>query len=58
MARAFERRVTLGRILETEKDVRPYLASIIVAAMQKAGDTLLIPDDLMVSVVAPEEFKN
>ena len=46
VARSFDRRVPLGRLLQTEKDIRPYLAAIIVAAVQMAGETLTVPDTL------------
>jgi hypothetical protein len=46
--------MSLGRILEVEHDVRPYLAAVIVAAMQRANDTLVIPKDLKKDEVEPE----
>jgi hypothetical protein len=54
VSRAFSRRMSLGRILEVEHDVRPYLAAVIVAAMQRANDTLVIPKDLKKDEVEPE----
>ena len=57
VARGFSRRVPLTRLLEVEPDMRPYLASIIVRAVQKAGDSLVIPASLNVQRVSDDEFE-
>ena len=46
VARAFSRRVPLGRLVEIEPAVRPYLASLLVAAVDKAGEVLRVPMSL------------
>ena len=40
VARAFSRRVPLGRLAEIDPDVRPYLCAILVAAMWRAKEIL------------------
>lgn len=47
----------MGRLVEIEPDLRPYLAAIIVAALQKAGDKLVVPQDLQCSRVSQEDFE-
>ena len=56
MARAFDRRITLGRLLQTEPDIRPYLAAIIVAALQRAREAITVPFGVKINEVTQEEF--
>ena len=58
MARAFDRRVTLGRLLQTEPDIRPYLAAVIVAALQKARESIPVPPGVRVEEMTQEDFDN
>jgi hypothetical protein len=46
VARGLARRVPLTKLVSMDSDVRPFLASLMVAALQKANEKLLIPDDL------------
>lgn len=46
VARGFTRRVPLGRLVEVEPDIRPYLGSLLIWAIAKAGDKLVIPEGL------------
>ena len=39
-------------------DVRPYLAALMIAALHKAGDTLVIPDKMAIKRLTEEEFEN
>ena len=41
----------MGRILETEPDVRPYLAAVIVATLQKANEGITVPMGMTVNQV-------
>jgi hypothetical protein len=43
VARGLARRVPLTKLMELDGDVRPYLASLIVSALHRAGDKLIIP---------------
>ena len=58
VARAFSRRVPLGRLVEIEPAVRPYLASLLVAAVDKAGKVLRVPMSLKLEQVTQEDFEN
>ena len=40
VARTFIRRVPLGWLIKIEPDIRPYLAAVLVAAIQEAGEAL------------------
>ena len=51
IAKGLARRIPLTKLVELDADIRPYLASLMVAAMHKAGDTLVVPDDLRVKPI-------
>jgi len=46
----------MARLVEIEPDIRPYLASLIVRAMYRANDTLVIPRNLRLTQLADDEF--
>ena len=48
IARGLARRVPLTKLVTIDADVCPYLASLLVAAMHRAGDELVIPTDLRI----------
>ena len=56
VARGFSRRVPMARLLEIEPDIRPYLASLVVRAVHRAGDALTVPMNLRVDRLTEEEF--
>ena len=58
VARAFSRRMPLGRLVEVEPAVRPYLASLLVAAVARAGEILKVPASLRVEQVTQEDFES
>ena len=58
VARGLARRVPLTKLVELDGDVRPYLAALMVAALTKAHETLVIPDSLNFRQVSQEAFKN
>ena len=58
VARGLARRVPLTKLVELDGDVRPYLASLMVAALHRAKDTLTVPDDLRIDYVTREQFEN
>ncbi len=39
-------------------DVRPYLASLMVSALHKAGDQLVVPQGMEIKAITKEEFEN
>ena len=57
VARTFSRRVPLGRLLQIEPDIRPYLAAVLVAAVQEAGETLKLPAGMSVEHMADDDFR-
>ena len=57
VARSFARRVPLTRVAEVDADVRPYLAALMVAAMYRAGQPLVVPDNLALQRVTKEQFE-
>ena len=58
VARGLARRVPLTKLVQLDGDVRPYLAALMVSALHKAGDRLVIPNDLGIKRVSIEEFEN
>ena len=57
VACSFARRVPLTRVAEVDADVRPYLAALMVAAMYRAGQPLVVPDNLALQRVTKEQFE-
>ena len=58
IARGLARRVPLTKLVALDGDVRPYLAALMVAALHRAKDTLVVPDDLRIQTVTREHFEN
>lgn len=58
IARGLARRVPLTKLVQLDGDVRPYLASLMIAALHKAGDELVLPDDMRIRKVTTEAFEN
>lgn len=58
VARGLARRVPLTKLVALDGDIRPYLASLMVAALHRANDKLVIPDDLEIEKVTREAFEN
>jgi hypothetical protein len=56
VARAFNKRVPMSRLVEIEPDLRPYLASVIIAALQKAREGITVPLDMPVHRVSQDDF--
>jgi hypothetical protein len=48
IARGLARRVPLTKLVQLDGDVRPYLAALMIAALHKAGETLVIPDKMAI----------
>ena len=46
----------MSRLIELEPDIRPYLAAMIVRAVHRAGDALIVPRNLRISTMADDEF--
>lgn len=58
VARGLARRVPLTKLVALDGDVRPYLASLMVAALHRAKDKLVVPSDLKIETVTREQFEN
>ena len=58
VARGLARRVPLTKLVELDGDVRPYLAALMVAALVRAHETLVVPDTLQLRRVSLEAFEN
>lgn len=58
IARGLARRVPLTKLVQLDGDVRPYLASLMIAALHKAGEELVVPDTLTIRKVTEEAFDN
>ena len=51
-------RVPLTKLVELDGDVRPYLAALMVAALARAGETLVVPEGTRISTMTREAFDN
>lgn len=58
IAKGMARRVPLTKLVSLDGDVRPYLASLLVSAMHRAGDQLVVPNDLKIKTLTTDEFEN
>ena len=58
IARGLARCVPLTKLVQLDGDVRPYLASLMIAALNKAGDELVVPDTLRIQKLTEEAFDN
>lgn len=57
IARGLARRVPLTKLVALDGDVRPYLASLMVSALHRAGEELVIPEDMKLKRVTREAFE-
>ena len=51
-------RVPLTKLVELDGDIRPYLAALMVAALARAGKTLVVPEGTRISTMTREAFNN
>jgi hypothetical protein len=56
IARGLARRVPITKLVALDADVRPYLASLMISAIHRAGDALVIPEDLKLKKVTIDAF--
>ena len=54
IARGLAPRVPLTKLVQLDGDVRPYLAALMIAALNKAGDELVVPDTLRIRRLTEE----
>jgi hypothetical protein len=58
IARGLARRVPLTKLVALDGDVRPYLASLMVSAIHRAGDELVVPDGTKIRKISTDAFDN
>ena len=58
VARGMARRIPLTKLVQLDSDVRPYLASLMIAAMAKAGDRLAYPEGMALQPMTKAAFDN
>lgn len=57
VARGLARRVPLTKLVALDGDIRPYLASLMVSALHRAKDKLVVPDNLRIETVTRDAFE-
>ena len=58
VARGLAHRVPLTKLVELDGDVRPYLATLMVAALAQMGTTLVIQEGTCITMMTREAFDN
>ena len=52
------RRVPLTKLVKLDGDVHLYLAALMVAAIARAGETLVVPEGTCITTMTREAFNN
>ena len=58
VALGLARRVPLTKLVELDGDIHPYLATLMVATLARAGETLVVPEGTRISMMTREAFDN
>ena len=58
VAHGLARQVLLTKLVALDGDIRPYLATLMVAALVRAGKTLVVPEGTRISMMTREPFDN
>ena len=58
IARRLVQRVPLTKLGELDKDIHPYLATLMVATLAWAGETLVVPEGTQITMMIREAFDN
>ena len=58
VAHGLAHRVLLTKLVELDDDVHPYLAALMVAALARAGRTLVAPGGTCITMMTREAFNN
>lgn len=56
VARGLARRVPLTKLVALDSDICPYLAVLMVAALHRAKNKLVVPNDLEILKLTQEQF--
>ena len=51
-------RVPLTKLVELDGDIRPYLTTLMVAALAQVGETLVVPKGTRITMMTREAFSN
>ena len=51
-------RVPLTKLVKLDGDIHPYLATLMVATLAWAGETLVVPEGTRISTMTREAFDN
>ena len=51
-------RIPLTKLVELDGEVRLYLAALMVAALARSGETLVVPEGTRISTMTREAFNN
>ena len=54
VARGLARRVPLTKLVALDGDVHPYMAALMVSALHRAGDELIVPDSMKLRKITEE----
>ena len=52
------RHIPLTKLVELDGNVHPYLAALMVATLVRAGETLVVPEGMRISMMTREAFNN
>ena len=58
VTRGLAHQVPLTKLVELDSNVHPYLAALMVAALVRAGKTLVVPEGTRISTMTREAFNN
>jgi hypothetical protein len=50
--------VPLTKLVSMDSDVRPYLASLMVAALHKANEKLIVPSDMEIVRLSKDAWED
>ena len=50
--------VPLTKLVELDGDICPYLAALMVAALARVGETLVVPEGTRISTMTREAYSN
>ena len=52
------RRVLLTKLVKLDGDIHPYLFALMVAALARVGETLVVPEGTCITTMMREAFDN
>ena len=58
VTRGLAHRVLLTKLVELDGNICPYLAALMVAALEQADETLVVPEGTRITMITREAFNN